>query len=166
MTALVLAAVFALFMPGPAVAEPLVVGDTLAPLTLEDQHGATRSIDGGTALVLFTRDMDAGEIVRDVLADDGIARLQTANAVYVADISGMPSLVFKLFAGPKLRKRPYPMVLDRDGGPTAAFPATEGRVTVMKLQGLKVIELGYVDTVAELRAVLDAPQTAEPLSSS
>lgn len=135
-------------------AAPLADGATLPAITLADQHDASATVGPETRLLLFTRDMDASKITKAVLADDGAAKLARAHATYVADISAMPSLVTTLFAMPGLRKRPYQMLLDRDGTVTKELPAQAGAVTVLTVEGRTVRHVEYVTSAERLRALL------------
>ena len=96
----------------PPVAE-YTTGSHVAPVTLSDQFAVEHTLDEGVALVLFTRDMDVGGVIKAVLAEHPDA-LPRNRAVYVADISGMPSFIARLAAIPKMKERPYPTLLDRD----------------------------------------------------
>lgn len=139
-----------------AVAEgpTLGVGDPLPTITLEDQHGETRGIDASTRIVLFSRDMDGGDLLKQALADTPEDFLASRSAVYVADISGMPRLVARLFALPSMRRRPYPMLLDRTGEATASLPDVEGRATVLLLREGRIERIEHAQNVAEVRALL------------
>jgi hypothetical protein len=142
-------------------AATLALGMALPPLTLTDQHDVAATIGPATRVVLFTRDMDAGDVAKEALADQA-ALLGTAGAVYVADISRMPSLIVRLFALPAMRDRPYRMLLDRDGRATADFPSREGEVTVLRLDDGRITGVEYVATAAALRAALAAAATPAP----
>ena len=52
-----------------AATEPYAVGDAIAPFTLEDQHGEDRSVDASVKVILFSRDMDGGDYLKEALAD-------------------------------------------------------------------------------------------------
>jgi hypothetical protein len=142
---------------GVARAEPYAVGARLEPIQLADQHDQPRSVDATRRALLFTRDMDAGDVLKQALASDGPALLDAAGAVYVADLSGMPALVLRLFALRKLRERPYPMLLDRDGASTARLPAQAGKVSLLVLDALRVKEIRYLASPQEIRAALAPP---------
>ena len=150
----VLAALTVLVGSSTAGAAPLGEGATLPAITLADQHDVQTKVGPETGLLLFTRDMDASKITKEVLAEDGAAQLTRAHATYVADISAMPSLVTTLFAMPGLRKRPYPMLLDRDGAVTKDVPSQAGAVTVLTLDHLVVRHVEYVTSADRLRALL------------
>ena len=101
-------------------------------------------------------DMDAGDVVKEGLAGTTGERLQERAIAYVADISGMPGMVARLFALPSMRKRPYPMVLDRDGEPTARLPAREGHVTLLRLDALEILSIAYVKDPAAISTLVAA----------
>jgi NADPH-dependent ferric siderophore reductase len=134
--------------------EPYEEGEQMAEIALEDQHGVTGAIDADTRQVLFTRDMDAGDVVKAALAQNGAALLAASGTVYVADISGMPSLVRHLFALPKMRKRGYSMLLDVDGEATRRIPGKSGSATLISLNGLKITSFRYLAETDELKAAL------------
>jgi hypothetical protein len=138
--------------------EPYIVGDQMTEIALEDQHGVTARVDGDTRHVLFTRDMDAGDVVKSALADNGAALLEIGDTVYVADISGMPSLVRRIFALPKMRKREYSMLLDIDGEATRRIPADSGSATLIGLDAMKITSVRYFADTDELETALEAPQ--------
>lgn len=131
-------------------------GDRMVEIVLEDQHGASGTVDGDTARLLFARDMDAGDVVKAALAEDGAALLDSGGTVYVADISGMPGLVRRLFALPKMRKRGYSMLLDVEGEVTQRIPTKAGSATLIDLDALEITNLFYISDVEELKAALRA----------
>lgn len=138
-----------------AAADSLAVGGELALGGLLDQHDRPAAIDESTRLVLFTRDMGASDAVAEALGDAGAARLAAAGAVWVADISRMPRVITRFFALPAMRKRPYVMVLDRDGKATAALPQTKGRVTLLRLDRLRVTEIAFADDAGQVLRALE-----------
>lgn len=135
--------------------EPLAVGSTLAPRTLPDQHGSAHAIDESVRVVLFTRDMKGGGIVKEALQEDGRAFLERHHALYVSDVSGMPGFIRATIAKPRLRGRGYPVLLDEEGQATAEFPAAEGKATILFLEKLRVVRLEQVASVEELRRTLE-----------
>jgi len=131
------------------------VGSLLPETTIEDQHGNVHSIDDSVRLVLMSRDMDGGRIVREALEQTGPEALEQAAAVYISDISGMPGLIQRSMAIPAMRKRPYPMLLDRTGDFTAAFPAEPGKATLLVVDRRRVSEIRFAGEVVEVVTVLE-----------
>ena len=139
---------------GVAFAQSVGVGDRIAPLSLEDQHGVLRAVDEASRVVLFSRDMDGGKLLKQALADTEAGFLESRQAVYVADISGMPKMVARLFALPSMRRRPYPMLLDRTGEATRALPDVEEKATLIFLDALEVERIEHLDSSEAVRAAL------------
>jgi hypothetical protein len=135
-------------------AEPYAVGSTLVPFALEDQHGKRAEIGAGVRLLMLTRDMDAGDLVKQALAATEQRVLDERHAVYVADISGMPALVSRFIAVPRMRERPYRVLLDRDRSTTRDVPSVKGKVTVLSLDALRVTGVDHLGSVEAVKGVL------------
>jgi hypothetical protein len=143
-----------LLVAARAGAEPLAVGSTLPPRTLPDQHGTEHAIDESVRLVLFTRDMKGGGVVKEALQADGRSFLERHHALYVSDVSRMPGLIRSAIAKPRLRSRGYPILLDEAGTATADLPAAEGKATLLFLEKLHVTRVEQVGSVEELRGAV------------
>lgn len=139
-------------------AEPYAVGDRIEAFTLEDQHGVAHTVGGDVALLLFSRDMDGGDLIKQALADAPGDLLTIRHAVYVSEISRMPKLVARLFALPSMRKRPYPMLLDRDGTTTVRLPSAEGRATLIFLRAHEIVRVQHAETAAEVSSALETSE--------
>jgi hypothetical protein len=66
----------------------------------------------------------------------------------------MPALIRRLFALPRMRERPYRVLLDTDGAPTATLPAEPGKATWLRLEGLRVVEVRILGSTGEVLQVL------------
>jgi hypothetical protein len=136
-------------------AEPYGVGSTLRPMTLEDQHGKPAEVGASVRLLLVSRDMDGGNVVKEALADRGPSVLEERGAVYVADISGMPAMISRLIAVPRMRQRAYRVLLDRDGAATRDVPHVRGRPTLLALDAGRITRIAHLASAAELRAEIE-----------
>lgn len=139
-----------------AFADYYAVGDRVEPFTLEDQHGESRTVDESVRVILFSRDMDGGEFLKEGLADVEPGYLDGKGALYVADISGMPGLVARMFAIPAMRDRPYSILLDRDGETTARLPDQEGQATLIFLDRLRVQRIVNLTEAQAVQPELDS----------
>lgn len=128
--------------------------NVMPALSLKDQFDKTQNIDQSTKIVIFAHDMDGNDIVEQALASYDADKLAAMNTVFLADISGMPSLIGKLFALPAMRKRAYPIILDREGKLADGFKVKEEQVTVMFLDNLAITDTKLVKTGSELRTLL------------
>jgi hypothetical protein len=129
-------------------------GDALARVALEDQNGIPRLVDSSTRIVVFTRDMSGGEIVKQAFAGLRSAALEANHVACVCDVSGMPWLVRSMFALPGLRKRLYPVMLDESGEATRAFPYREGKASILVLDSGIIASVAYAGTGDEVTAAL------------
>jgi hypothetical protein len=144
----------ALLLSAPlALGQTVAPGDALAELRLPDQHGEPRSVGPDTKLVLFSRDMRGGGVLRDLLEKDGAAWLEQHHAVYVSDVSRMPGPIRAVIAMPRLRRRPYPVLLDEAGEATASLPSGDDKASLIFLDQLRVTRVEHVDSVEALRAL-------------
>jgi len=169
--AVVLVLFFAAFLIGVGIGEaradshaddaaaPYAVGDRLTGFTLENQHDEAGRVDASTKVVLFSRDMDGGKLIKEALEDVPQEELDDRGAVYVSDISGMPRLVARLFAVPSMRKRPYAMLLDREGEVTARLPDVEGEATLIFLSDLEIDRVEHASNSDAVRDALGMPAT-------
>src|SRR5574344_2609324 len=87
-------------------AAPLAVESTITDLKIKDQHEVEKVIDTNVKTILFASDKSTSDMLRDYLLplSEKENILEKNSAVYVADISGMPSLISKFIALPKMEK--------------------------------------------------------------
>jgi len=136
-------------------AEPYAVDSLVPPLELPDQHGESRALDPSLRAVVFSRDMGAGQVVKDAVAKGGPTLFERNRAVYVVDLAGMSAFVRRWFAMPGLRRKPYRILVDDAGTRTADFPSVEGHPTVLLLENLRVSRIEQPASADELLAILE-----------
>jgi hypothetical protein len=139
------------------VASPLAVGDTLAPITISDQHGQSATLDENTRVLLFSRDMTANKLAKAAFLSKPAQYLAEAKTMYLIDVSGMPSFVTNNFAIPKMKKYPYRIFLDREASMTANLPSQKAQITVLHLDHLKVQSIEYLRDASALIRTVEAP---------
>lgn len=130
------------------------MAQSLTTITLPNQWGKSVEINKNTQLVVFSADKASGNLVKEVFGDLALTDLSKRNWTYVADISGMPSLITKMFALPKMKKYPFAMGLDREGKVTQALPRETDKVSVIQLQQLKVVDAQFFDNKKALKDYL------------
>lgn len=122
-----------------AIAQPLTA------ITLPNQWDKPVQINNDTQVVIFSADKASGNLVKEAFADLALTDLPAKKWTYIADISGMPSLITKMFALPKMKKYPFAMGLDREGKKTQALPREADKVSVIQLQQLNVVDTLFFD---------------------
>ncbi len=129
-------------------------GERLAPWTLLDQHDAPYTLNDETRILLVARDMDGAKLVNAALEGKPKGYLDERHAVFLADISRMPSVIATLFALPKMRDYNYRILLDRDARIAPRYQAGEGQVLWLQLDGLQIVAQQVFTRADDLRQAL------------
>ena len=130
-------------------------GERLAPWTLLDQHDAPYTLNDETRILLVARDMDGAKLVNAALEGKPKGYLDERHAVFLADISRMPSVIATLFALPKMRDYNYRILLDRDARIAPRYQAGEGQVLWLQLDGLQIVAQQVFTRADDLRQALE-----------
>ena len=118
-------------------------GETLPVLQLADQHGQRLVVDAGVRRIFFTHDMAGGKLLKAALGEQGQRSLDAIAGVAIADVSGMPAMIRQMMAMPALKKRSYRIGIDETGKQVVDLPRQPGQVTVIDLDGLKILTVRY-----------------------
>ncbi len=149
------AAIAALAWPALAIASPLTVGDTLPQLQFENQHGKTEAFPGaGTRVVLFAIEKAPSDEVNTFLTHLGVEGMHKEGIVFLADISGMPGFVTQTFALPKMRKRPYSILLANKPEQAVFMPHEKDAVTVMQVDQGKITHIAFARDAAAIKTAV------------
>ncbi|MGD9833047.1 MAG: hypothetical protein AB7U92_09885 [Piscinibacter sp.] len=135
----------------------LRIGEPVPSMALEDQHGKAVALPAQARWLLFAPDKAAADLAQQWIRSRGPGALEALGAVYLADISGMPSLVTKLIALPRLRELPFPVVLARDASLTADWPRRAGQLTLVALDGGRVLRIEHAATAPQISQHLQLP---------
>jgi hypothetical protein len=135
-------------------AAPLTTGENLPELNLPDQHGDSHTLSSGN-VVLFAPDKGAGKLAHEVLNHTDKVELAARGIVFISDISGMPTLIARMFALPAMRKYPYLVLLGYEKQDTAMFPRQQGRVTVLHIKAGKISRIEYATSPKALAGMID-----------
>ncbi|MFP3515280.1 FAD/FMN-containing dehydrogenase [Pseudomonas sp. SIMBA_077] len=131
------------------------VGEHLTPWTLQDQHDQPYTLDANTHVLLVARNMDGSKLVKAALEGQTKDYLPARHVAFLADIHGMPSLIGKMFALPKMRDYNYRVVLDRDGSVAAQYPGPEDQVLWLQLDNGTLVSQQAFSNAEQLRAALE-----------
>ncbi len=135
-------------------------GESSAPqkidlTSLVDQFGHPFRAQDSMAVVMLVNGMKVKNMVRDALAELDVSCLQRGRVIYLANISGMPKMISKFMAVPRMRELNYPVWLDYTGSVVQTFPARKGEVTLLTVDSERAISaVDYVASGEELRAKL------------
>ncbi len=111
---------------------------TLKLTVFMDQRDQPQALDAETKLVIFSSTKETGNWVKNSFESMGIEDLAAKKWLYVADVSGMPSLITKYMAIPKMQDYAFSIALERDGEVTADWPKQADAVNVYQLNALTI----------------------------
>lgn len=131
-------------------------GDIMETYSLEDQHGALQNLQPGTEVVIMSFDMKVSKEFHKTLKGKEKTYLSDNKIEYIVDIRGMPSLVTWMFAGPKMRKYKFPILLVKEGNFPDKFPKQEGKFTILKLDPQhNITDISYIGDIKKVIEYID-----------
>ncbi len=120
--------------------------DLMEPYSLEDQHGVLQTLNEDTEEIILSVNMKLSKAFHKWLKEKDDSYLSDNKTDYIIDIRGMPSIITWMFAGPKMRKYGFPILLVKDGDFPDKFPTVEGKFTVLKLDSNhNISEISFID---------------------
>ena len=144
---------FTVFLGLSAIASSLTVGNTLPTLKIKDQFEKEHIVDANIKTIIFSATKTEGTTIKEFLLTKDKDYLITNKTVYIADITGMPSLITKFVAMPKMKNYSFSILLIDEANKTL-FPVKEDMISIISLENGKVTDIKYVKTAAELGEIL------------
>ena len=137
---------FLLLLPFGLCAQPLREGDTLEALRFKDQFEKEFGITAQTKQLMVVFSKIEGEKVKAFL-ETHPNYLQENNALYLMDVTPVPSMVMCMFMLPKFKKYAYPIGLIEDETILKTFPKKEKFITLMTLDNLKITAIEFKEAL-------------------
>ncbi|MGD9553209.1 MAG: hypothetical protein AB7D96_11650 [Arcobacteraceae bacterium] len=109
------------------------VGDKIGNFSLLNQFDEKQTIDGSVKTMLVSFEKGTGADVNEFLSKQSTDFLKQHHAVFIANISGMPMVITKMFALPKMRGYKHPVLLIYDENDTR-FKSQEEKTTLYRLE--------------------------------
>ncbi|AZL54843.1 hypothetical protein EI285_09755 [Aliarcobacter skirrowii] len=132
-------------------AASLNIDSSIVDIKIKDQFDKVHTLNSDVKTILFASDKGTSDMLRDYLLplSEKENVLEKNGAVYVADISGMPSLISKFIALPKMKKYPFSILLLDDSN-KENFVKEDGKIIVYSLENGKVVKIDKISTKEEL----------------
>ncbi|PID41086.1 MAG: hypothetical protein CR981_04815 [Proteobacteria bacterium] len=129
-------------------------GDRLPTFKIADQFAQEHVLSADTRTIIVASDKKTSEIVRAYLLAKEKEFLEKKSAYYLADISGMPGFIADMFALPKMKECPFPILLV-DEEQTKTFLKKDAHITVYTIENGRVLSVAYIKTKEELAAIFE-----------
>ena len=137
-------------------AQAVEVGERLAPWTLLDQFDQPYSLNDELQVLLVARSMAGAKLLAAALDQQPKGYLEARKAVFLADISRMPSVIVTAFAVPAMRDYNYRVMLDRSARIAPRYPVENDAVLWLQLQQGRVQAQRTFTQASALRDALEA----------
>jgi hypothetical protein len=140
---------------GIAVEPKVAVGNSLETLTLNDQFEKPQSLRADTKKVIFAFSKDMGHISNDFFDKQTPSFLADHNAVFIADVSGAPSLIRSMFIMPGLKDFKHTVLVIEDKNVAASYriDVNSDKLMILNLENYIIKSISYASTEDELAKV-------------
>jgi len=120
--------------------------------TLPDQFDKAHSLSDDTQKIIFAFAKSTGHTVREFLKTKDKNYLTDKKALFVADISPMPTIIRNTFALPDLKKSDYSVLLiyDEEIAKKLKDKKNSDKITVATLKNKEITAIDYISTQKEL----------------
>ena len=140
---------FTVLLSLSAIANSLTVGSVIPTLTVKDQFEKEHTVDANIKTIIFSATKTEGTTIKEFLLTKDKDYLTANKTVYIADITGMPSLITKFIAMPKMKDYPFSVLLI-DEANKGLFAVKEDMISIISLDNGKITDIRYVKTAEEL----------------
>ncbi len=120
--------------------------------SLPDQFNKMHTVSDDTQTLIVSFEKDTGKMVNEFLASKESDFLQKHHAVFIANISGMPSIITKLFALPKMRDYKHTILLIYDEN-DKRFLQKDELSTVYKIENGVIKDIEFVKDKKDLEKI-------------
>jgi len=130
-------------------ASDFILGGQLPTLTYPDQFEKPHTIGSNIHTIIVSFEKATGADMNAFLKAHQPDYLAKHHAVFIANISEMPSLITKLFAMPKMRKYKHTILIINDED-NHQFLHKEDKITVYTIENGFIKDINFVDTSKEV----------------
>jgi len=129
-----------------------VVGKSLESLKLKDQFDQTKSINSDTKKVIFAFSKDMGHLSNEYFHTKEPTFLADHNTIFIADVSGAPSLIRSMFIMPGLKDFKHTVLVIDDETVASAYKnaGKEEQLMVVLVDNFTIKSISYISSEAEL----------------
>ncbi len=142
-----------LLLLGSLDANDFAKNEPIQAFTLLDQFEKPHTVDSHIKTIIISFEKSTGADMNAFLNAHQPDYLQKHRAVFIANISEMPSLITKLFAMPKMRKYKHTILIINDEE-NHQFAYQEDKITIYKIEDGKVKSIHFVNTSKEVEKQL------------
>jgi len=135
----------------------LVVQQSVANLTLNDQNEKPHTINADTKTLVFAFSKDMGHACNDFFETKSESYLEDNHAFFIADVSGAPSLIRSMFILPGLKDFKHTVLVIDDKAIAANYKAgvDSEKIIIVNLNDTVITSIEAVSTAQEMAKKLE-----------
>jgi hypothetical protein len=142
-----------LFLSIGLFASSFKINEKITHFSLVNQFDEKQTVTDEIEILLVSFEKGTGADVNEFLANQKSDFLKEHHAIFIANISGMPMVITKMFALPKMRKYQHNILLIYDENDTR-FQSKEGKTTLYRLKNGIIHNIEFI-TKDDLSAVFE-----------
>jgi len=139
------------------ISKGIEIGKKLKSYTFKDQFGKNHTLTNQVKKVIFVFTKTAGHLTRAYLKTKDVNYLQKRHIDFIADVSKMPSIIFKMFALPDFKKSKYPIMIIKNKEKSQIFRNNEQKdaIMIINLNNKIVTNVKFVTNEIDLKNEID-----------
>jgi len=138
-----------------SIAKPLDINATLPTITLNDQFEQSHTVPLSIGKIIFSEDKSSSTLVNGFIKKQPQSGtyLATKNAVFISNITKMPSFITRMFAIPKMKKYQHKVLLIDDDN-NDMFHTQDDHIAIFTINGGIITDIVYVKNINDLQSAL------------
>lgn len=135
----------------------IIIGKELAQFKFKDQFDKEHSLTNDVKKVIFVFTKPTGHIMKVYMGTKKVDYLTSRNITFIADISGMPTIIANMFAIPDMKESKYPILLIKEKENAKRFrnEKQKNAVMIISLENKIVKSVKFVTNETDLKNEID-----------
>jgi hypothetical protein len=130
----------------------LKIDDKISTFSLPNQFDKIHSVGSEVSYIIVAFDKENANLVSDFLSSRNSDFLDKNHAVFIDDISSIPSVIVKMFTIPKMREYKYDVLLIYKEN-SKKFLEEENKTTIYFLENGFIKDVKFVSTKYQLEEI-------------
>ena len=137
--------------------EDIKIGNKLADFQISDQFDKKHILTNETKKVLFAFSKPTGHIMKIFMGNRPINYLSSRGILFIADVSGMPKIIFNMFALDDMKESKYPMllILEKENAKRFRNEDKKDSLMILSLKNKIITDIKFVDNEKDLIKEID-----------
>ncbi len=118
--------------------------------TFTDQFGKKSELTNDTHYLIIVFTKDHGKEADEFFVNHPDF-LKENHAMFLSELSGVPSIIMKIFMNPKFKRADYPIYIIKDEKEAKLLPKQEDMITVVNLNNREIEKISYIKSMTDFK---------------